>query len=294
MPALTRGRAAAEAPTLLDTLARAPAAAALVVAALGEADRKALRLSHPQLRDAVGEATTELRVCRDHDFAAAARPPTPRRWPRLEELTIWDPGWAALEALGNESWAGLRTLHLSRLGAPLALDARAARALAAALRRMPVLRALGLWHVALSDASVAELFGAEGAVPGLRKLAIFNAHFTPATARALGASGWRLEALGVLVNDDLGAAGVAALVAAPTFALRRLALPYCKLDAAALLALANAPWPLEELDLGRKDFSAAAAAPAVAALSRHAHLRRLDLNTCSLSPAAFKALVEAT
>jgi hypothetical protein len=47
--------------TLLGALARAPAAAALVVAALDRLeDRRALRLAHPQLRDAVGEAATKL------------------------------------------------------------------------------------------------------------------------------------------------------------------------------------------------------------------------------------------
>jgi hypothetical protein len=51
--------AAAKVPTLLDALARAPAAAALVVTALERTeDRAALRLVHSQL--GVGEATTEL------------------------------------------------------------------------------------------------------------------------------------------------------------------------------------------------------------------------------------------
>jgi hypothetical protein len=62
MPPLPRAREAAEAPRLLDTCARAPAAAALVVAQLGVWNRRALRLTHPQLRDAVEEATTKLRV----------------------------------------------------------------------------------------------------------------------------------------------------------------------------------------------------------------------------------------
>jgi hypothetical protein len=48
---------AAEAPALLD--ARVPGAAAL-----GEADREALRLAQSEPRDAVGEATTKL----DADF----------------------------------------------------------------------------------------------------------------------------------------------------------------------------------------------------------------------------------
>jgi len=66
----------AEALTLLDALARAPAAAALVVAALEQDDRKALRLAHPQLRDAVGEATTKLTIYFE-SLTDVARPPTP-------------------------------------------------------------------------------------------------------------------------------------------------------------------------------------------------------------------------
>jgi hypothetical protein len=81
--------------TLLDALSRAPAAAALVVAALGEADRKALRLAHSQLRDAAGEATTELAWWPE----ATARPPSQERGPRLEALKIC-PNSAALSARG--------------------------------------------------------------------------------------------------------------------------------------------------------------------------------------------------
>jgi hypothetical protein len=94
--------AAAEAPTLLEALARAPAPAALGVAALGElGDRRSLRLAHFQLRDAVGEQKTKL-VAGFEAAAAAARPRTPRRWPRLEELHIRGPDSAALMALGSD------------------------------------------------------------------------------------------------------------------------------------------------------------------------------------------------
>jgi hypothetical protein len=79
-PATRSREAAAEAPTLLDALARAPAAAALVAAALGAEDRRALRLAHPQLRDAVDESTTRLTVTMGE---GAAPLPTARRWPRL-------------------------------------------------------------------------------------------------------------------------------------------------------------------------------------------------------------------
>ena len=144
--------AAAEAPTLLDALARAPAAAALVVAALEEQDdRKALRLAHPQLRDAVDEAATKLTVSLTR---ATARPPMARRWPRLEELTLRRPDSAALEALGAETWGRLRALGIGnwRSDIKCALDEPSTRALSAALQRMPALRALEMWNVALSDA----------------------------------------------------------------------------------------------------------------------------------------------
>ncbi len=108
----------------------------------------------------------------------------------------------------------------------------------------------------------------------------------------IAATGWRLEELR-LYNNRLGAAGLAPLLAAPTFALRRLGLGYCGLDADALLALASSPWPLEELDLGGNDFSAAAARPAFAALSRRAGLRCLGVRFCRLSAAGFKTLVDA-
>jgi hypothetical protein len=280
----------AAAPTLLDALARAPAAAALVVAALERAeDRKALRLAHPQLRDAVGEATTKLEAGFEAD-AAAARPPTARRWPRLEELTMRRREAAALDGLDR-----LRALWGDQSGdAQYALDEPSARALAAALRQMPALRALGLWDVALSDASAAEFFGAEGAAPALRRVAIVNAELTPAAARALAATGWQLEALDVSYNNRLGAAGAAALVAAPTFALRRLSLEGCGLDAAALLAVANTPWPLKDLDLSFNDFSDAAAGRALAALSQHRGICHLHVGCCRLSAAAFKTLVEAS
>ena len=322
MPPATRARKASKAPptpepapapgapTLLDALAHAPAAAELVVAALKRAkDRKALRLAHPQLRDAVGEATTKL-VANER---APWRLLTPARWPRLEELTLTDPGLALVEALGAATWGGVCTLRLkfpcvdpryawghdgrTVLGAPCA------RAVAAALRRMPALRELELREVRLPDASAEELFRFEAA-PQLRSLTIERADLSPAAARMLAATGWRLEELDLSsnrtlgaasdgwVSRTLGAAGVAALLAAPTFALRFLDLSRCRLGAAAILALADAPWPLEELDLSGNDFSAASAAPALAALSRHRGLRGLSVDNCHLSAAGFKALVE--
>ena len=293
MPPLTRACAAAEAPpSLLDALARAPAAAALVVAALEEADdRKALRLVHTQLRDVVGEVTWKLEA----DLRVAARPPTARRWPRLEELAISYPNLAATKALGSGTWAGLRALSLGNTHWNTALGAPAARALAAALRRMPALRALELRRVQLPAKAAQELFRASRAEAALhlRALTMWNAGLAPAAARILAASGWRLEALDLTGNRGLGAAGVAALGAAPSFLIRRLNLGICNLDAASLLNIADAPWPLEELALSFNDFSAAAVGPALAALSRLPRLRRLDVSYCELSAANFKALVEA-
>ena len=290
---LTRAQAAAEAPpSLLDALARAPAAAALVVAALDLLDdRKALRLAHSQLRDAVDESTTKLRF--DLHSPGPARPPTARRWPRLEELDVRWPDAADIGALGSETWRALRTLRLGDSRSMRALDACAVRALAAVLPRMPALRELVTWSMPTSDAP--ELFCASSAAatPQLRSLTVHHGDLVPATARALAATGWRLEELDLRGNAALGGAGLAALAAAPTFAIRRLALIRCKLDAADLLALANAPWPLEELDFSSNDLSGAAAGPALAALARHTGLRRLDMSVCSPSAAGFKALVEA-
>ena len=283
------------APTLLDALARAPAAAALVVAALNRNDRRALRLAHTQLRDAVGEATTKLELETRFNAAGPARPPTARRWPRLEQLIMHDPDVEAFKALGSDTWGSLRSLRVGRMFIADFFGTPRARALAAALRRMPALRALELREVELSDDAAAALFRASSGedVPQLRALTIVSAELSLAAARALAASGWKLEELCLRFNFNLRAAGVAALVVAPSFALRRLKLSYGGLDTAALHALARAPWPLEELTLTCNDFSAPAAGPALAALSRHASLRRLTVDGCRLTAAGFQALVEA-
>jgi hypothetical protein len=215
---LTRAAAAAEAPpSLLDALARAPVAAALVVAALDQLeDRKALRFVHTQLRDAVGEATTKPRR-----WTAVTTPP--RRWPRLEELNLTNPDSAALEALGAGAQASLRSLRLERpMHGGAELDLPSARVLAAALRRMPALRALELRHLRLSDAAVSELSRASSArdAPQLCALTLRGTGLAPAAARLLAATGWPLEALGLYGNPKLCAAGLAALLAA----LRRLCL----------------------------------------------------------------------
>ena len=295
MPPLTRARAAAEAPSLLDALARTPVAAALVVGALGLQDRRALRLVCTQLRDAVGEATTKLEADLRPWGEGAARPPTPQRWPRLKELKIVGPNLVALEALGSETWDRLHSLCVQhRLFSSPHLDVTSTRALAAALRRMPALRSLELWGVLVKIQAARELFCSSlaEALPQLRSLTASSSYLNPGIARALAATGWRLEELSLSHNDDLDTNSVAAIVAAPTFALRQLELMDCSLTPAALLSVANASWPLEELYLSSNDLSAAAAA--LAALSRHVGLRCLSVSDCDLSLAGFRALIEAT
>ncbi len=103
-------------------------------------------------------------------------------------------------------------------------------ALAAALRGMPALRALLLRGVEIGAAPAAALFRG-GSTPRLRFLEIVPG-LAPAGARALAAAGWPFEELVLNGNADLGADGVAALVAAPSLALRRLDLRGCNLDAA--------------------------------------------------------------
>jgi hypothetical protein len=278
---------------LLDALARAPAAAALVVGALERAaDRCALRLAHPQLRDAVGDATTKL----DTTFCAidgsALRPPTARRWPRLEELRIWNADAAVSERLGAETWGYLRTLRLDYgrgAGAP------EAHALATALRRMPALRALALGSLPIENAAAA-LFSAAAAraTPQLRSLALgAGVKLAPAGARALAAAGWRLEKLEIVFNEGLGDAGVAALAAAPAFALRRLDLRSCGLGTDGLAAIAAAPWPLEELDLSGNGGLDAGCAAALTAAPRLA-LRRLALSGCNLGAPDLLVLAAAS
>jgi hypothetical protein len=134
--------------------------------------------------------------------AAAARPPTAARWPRLEELDLFHPDQAALEALGSETWGGLHSLRLGFCKIPV--DAPAARAVTAALQRMPALRKLEL-SAALSDAAADELFRASSAeaAPRLRALRVASA-ITPEVARKLAATGWRLEELDLSCSRCLG------------------------------------------------------------------------------------------
>jgi uroporphyrinogen-III synthase len=73
---------------------------------------------------------------------------------------------------------------------------------------MPALRALGLRNVRLPDEAARALFRASRAEPAprLRALAVEGAGLTPAAARALAASGWRLEELDLSRNLCLGVA----------------------------------------------------------------------------------------
>ena len=269
-------------PTLLDVAARVPAAAALIAGALRGEDRKALRLAHSLLRGAVAEVVVKLVATFDDAPGGAlpARPPTARRWHALQDLTLTGPAMMmdCLCALGAEPWPRLMklcigTAHVTEgheLGAP------AARALAAAALRMPALMILelrvpisaavleaalrGEWR-ALHTLRVYEFGGPAGAgaaapsvlAPGarhrirgvtLRAGPEWEWETEDAMARWLAARGWPLEALSIDFSD---AESLAALVAAPTLALRSLQV-FCA-DAVTLRAAANARWPLESLDL---------------------------------------------
>jgi hypothetical protein len=93
------------------------------------------------------------------------------------------------------------------------------------------------------------------AAPHLRSLSVTHTSLSPPWARALGAAAWRHEALDLSSNSGLDAAGLAALAAAPTFALRRLNLMDCNRGNLGLFGAANAPWPLKELDLPQSERS---------------------------------------
>ena len=210
------------------------------------------------------------------------------------------PSLMALEALGSASWGNLQKLSFCNMRETRGgtrsgrLDAPSARALAAALRRMPALRALELHEVLLPRASAAAFPASSGEdMPRLRSVTAPFTHLTPRAVRALAATGWRLEELD-LEGNSLGAAGLAVLIAAPSFAIRRLFLANCNLDTTALHMLLDSSWPLEELNLARNNFSAAAAGSALAALSRLRCLRKLRVGDCGLTATGFKALVEAT
>ena len=129
---------------LLDVLARTPAAAPLIFAALDRDGRRALRLVHPELRDAVAQETTKLRASllddehedwwapgfeveglreggeREFDFAdnlwepsAIIRSPTALRWPAVRRLELGFHGRTmveAFEALSAAPWRALTEL----------------------------------------------------------------------------------------------------------------------------------------------------------------------------------------
>ena len=323
--------------TLLDVAARAPAAAALVAGALSTDERKALRLAHPALHDAVAEVVVKLKLTKSGSRAPRSevpltRLPTPRRWHALRELELPGPELLieCLRALGAEPWPRLQALQVGDvaidIGFVMSDDDRfgmpATRALAAAAPRLPALAKLVILGFALSAAELAELFsvewralecldlevepdnednedeaeagGAEPAAgralqPRLRDLTMFSTPFLPpAMARWAATRGWPLEGLSFDFKDS---ESLAALVAAPTFALRRL--QACgHVDETDILALAAAPWPLEDLRIQmfhRYDGDR----HALAALARHARLRSLYVGFDGESSAAVRALAGA-
>ena len=323
------GEDSLEALTLLEVLARAPAApaaAALIVRALPLEDCKALRLAHPLLRDAVDASFTKLEVIYYGKWDGGPptpRPPTARRWPRLEALRMKVPDLAAMEALGSETWTGLRSLSLDFHDFDRSMSPRVlkARALTTALRQMPALRSLALHHEYIFEEAASELFrnSIAEATPQLNSLTFMCCEIAPAVASMLATAGWRLEELRIHYNNVLGDVGVAALAASPSFALRRLGLRSCGLVSPSALGIPTC-WSLEELDLhGNKIESAGIRALKFSAFSGGrlkelnlgdnknlgaagifalvaapmTGLRHLTLSNCGLDAAALRALARA-
>jgi hypothetical protein len=240
----------------------------------------------------VDEIATKLEVW---VRAAAARAPTARRWPRLEELAVVGaPALELADALACVPWSHLRRLVFDSGGDSwvflCAFAAPAAHALAAALRRMPRLGELQLKEVRFSVGALAALFvgWTPDATPQLRSLTLRNVGLTPAAAGALAASGWRLEELDVSHNASLGDAGVAALVGAPPSALRRRSAGAAAVAAPAGSERAEAPWPLAVLNVSWAGLGVAG----VRALAsrRWPRLRLLDVRGPRLNDACVAAL----
>ena len=318
--------------TLLEVLVRVPAAAEVILArggALSLEDRKALRLVHPELREAVSAEIRELKA-KQEDGAPAPPPPTARLWPALRELTlvVAPPGLeAALRALGAATWSSLGELTLKQTDgyfvAAFDVGVPAARALAAAALSMPALATLHLGDPFLGEGAIKEVFARAGLWPRLAYLDVgqycdvvgmsdydgprhslqWEAAPGPGrrrrgAAKASSAESLRLLAATRLRVDELwiSAAGedgeLGGFAAAPAFTLRTLKLTRCRLDAAGLCDLAAADWPLEELTLEHCNLDRTDS-PALVALARHAGLRRLCLVETSLGVHKFRALVAA-
>ena len=223
-----------------------------------------------------------------------------RRWVRLKRLDLFhtwlDAGGFA--ALARGEWPALQELDLYGND----FSGAAAGPALAALSRHARLRRLNVADCRLSAAGFKALV--EATWPALTRLNAGRFATTGAAAKvefdgphALGVAAFAgfpaLEELN-LKWVKIGEAGAALLASQRWPRLRKLELCKTQLGAAGLAALARGAWPaLEELDLRANDFDDAAAGPALAALSQHVGLRRLDVIHCSLSAAGFKALVEA-
>ncbi len=248
---------------LLDALARAPAAAALVVAALKTSwywgnDFRALRLAHPQLRDG---STRRRPSC-----VPTSKAPTPRASRRRgagrasEVLCVSGLKSAALEALLSEPWSRLRTLELpiedGRVQqASLAdnlFNSDAAGPVLTALSQRSRLRVLDV-RCRLSAASFKALV--EAAWPALFSLrADCDQHDDDSSLRLqLGEAAFagfpKLEELD-LSFVPLGELGAELLARRRWPRLWRMRLEHANLGDAGVAALARGKWPaLERLNL---------------------------------------------
>jgi hypothetical protein len=300
--------AAPPAAPLWALLTRAPTAGTLILASLSAEDRKALRLAHPELHGALDAAAARLRVPADAHADACARCalpqryPSARRWLLLQSLTLDSMRCAETDrrALAEAPWERLERVR--------AAPAAAAVMRAPRLRELELLGATGIEGVEAALAAgawpllerveivsnvpgVAAALGAARRLPLLRGADLGGAD--EGDVHALAAAGWRLDAL-TLRDPAAGAAGaVAALAVAGHVALRRLRLSNCRLDGAALAALAAASWPLEELALRSVPLHRAACRAALAALARGAGatLRELDLHNARVGAAGLAALL---
>jgi hypothetical protein len=244
--------AEAEQATFMDVVTGAPAAAALVVAALGhdhvaQESRNALRLVHPLLRDAVDSTVTDLSAGSGPSEAQLSRTLTARRFPAMERLALY--GVRAVpvfEGMRASPWHRLTYLTICQTAIVPGMELVARQALVAALRCMPRLAELEITHNHwMRDADVMAI----AEVPLLALHLFLTDGVGPAAVRAIAAASWPLELLQMRECDlDSDDAGPAVAELHRHVRLRHLLLADC--GPGVYAAMAKVHWPaLEELDV---------------------------------------------